>query len=80
MKDLHKTIRQYRVVPTIISALFCWLMIDMWQFFKTDHSDLSQAASTGFIALALAVVGVLKFSLDSFSKPVHKDDDHVRFD
>lgn len=80
MKNLHKTIRQYRVIPTLISGLFCWLMIDMWQFFKLEHGDLSQAASTGFIALALAVVGVLKFSLDSFSKPVQKDEDNVSFD
>ena len=80
MKEFHKTLRQYRVVPTIISALFCWLMIDMWGFFEREHDHLSQAASTGFIALALAVVGVLKFSLESFAKQVEKDDDHVKFD
>lgn len=74
MKHLHKTLRQFRVLPIAITSLFCWLMADMWEFFKEDHSQLSEAASAGFISLALAVVGVLKFALDSFQKSIEEDD------
>ena len=76
MKDFHITIRKYRVTPILISALFCWLMVDMWEFFRSDHNDLSEAASAGFISLSLAVVGVLKFALESFSKPIERDQDN----
>jgi len=70
---MHVKLKQYRVIYIVITAFFMWLGFDAWDWFKDNHSDLSQYSVAGFVSIQLAVIGALKYVLEN-SRQDNKDD------
>ncbi len=73
--SLHIKLKQYRVLYIVITAFFLLLGWDAWQWFKLNHSGLSEAAAAGFVSIYLAVIGALKYALEN-SRQDKSHDDH----
>lgn len=72
---LHRILLQYRVLAVSITVTFIYLALDMWAFYKENHTELETAGAGAFSALSLAIIGGLKFALDNISKR-HEKDEH----
>ena len=71
---LHIVIRQYRVVPLIITLFFMWLTVDIVEFLKLHYDDIDNAVAGVFGSVVLLAGGSVKWSLEQMTKKQEKDD------
>lgn len=72
MKELHLILKRYRVVYIAVTAFFIWIGYDAWNWYKSNHGLMTEAAAAGFISVYLAIVGALKYILENS----RQDQDH----
>jgi len=79
MKDLHNTIRKFRVIFISVIAFLMWLTLDVWEYIKLTLPELSDwqgaVLATAFSTLIAGLFAVAKAS----SSKHEKDDDHAGY-
>lgn len=73
-QPLHIVLRQYRLAALAITFFVMVLLWDMWEWFKISAETMSVAAAGAYSSMSLAIIGIVKFSLDNFTKKTEKDD------
>ncbi len=73
MQDLHIKIKQYRVVYISLLLFVCFMTFDMWEWYKTNASEIEMAASGAFGAAFLAFAGMIKFGLEGLRQDSEHD-------
>jgi len=76
LDKVHNFIIKFRVVANVLLLCMLYLMFDMWDFYQTNFKDLNTLAeSSAFGAAWLAVIGVIKLSLEHILKKNEKDEE-----
>ena len=73
---LYIILKNYRVLAITIIVFFAYLTMDMWHWYKGNHSTFTPESASVFASLVLLAGGALKFALENIMRKHEKDDDH----
>lgn len=68
MIELHKLLIKFRIIHVAVTCFFLWLGWDAWSWYKNNHSLLSEAGTAGFGVIFIAIIGALKYILETVNK------------
>lgn len=70
--SFHLTLKKYRVIYVTITAVFLWLAIDAWDWYKLNFAEMTEYATVAFVGIYASIIGALKYSLENS----RQDDKH----